>query len=146
MTIGLFYLMLSPLPDRYSLDQRWRKLPPKNPHLLGFFRRLLQIHLCLIYFFGGVAKMPGERLVGWFESLARARPATIQRDCTGDTHPIEISVPRRRHRDLPARNQLPCFYLEPENARNLVNGHLCDASRDRTNDGHVSFCVHHDRP
>ena len=64
MTIGLFYLMLSPLPDRYSLDQRWRKLPPKNPHLLGFFRRVLQIHLCLIYFFGGVAKCLGS---GWWD-------------------------------------------------------------------------------
>jgi len=90
--------------------------------------------------------MPGERLVGWFESLARPHPATIQPDCTGDTRPIEISVPGRRYRYLPARNQLPCFYLEPENARNLVNVHLHDASRDRTNHGHVSFCVHHDRP
>jgi hypothetical protein len=63
MTIGLFYLMLSPLPDRYSLDQRWRKLPPKNPHLLGFFRRVLQVHLCLIYFFGGLAKCLGS---GWW--------------------------------------------------------------------------------
>jgi len=64
MTIALFYLMLSPLPDGYSLDQRWRKLPPKNPHSLGFFRRVLQVHLCLIYFFGGVAKCLGS---GWWD-------------------------------------------------------------------------------
>ena len=64
MTIGLFYLMLSPLPDRYSLDQRWRKLPSKNQRLLGFFRRVLQVHLCLIYFFGGVAKCLGS---GWWD-------------------------------------------------------------------------------
>ena len=64
MTIGLFYLMLSPLPDRYSLDQRWRELPSKSPHLLGFFRRVLQVHLCLIYFFGGVAKCLGS---GWWD-------------------------------------------------------------------------------
>jgi len=64
MTIGLFYLMLSPLPDRYSLDQRWRKLPSKNRRLLGFFRRVLQVHLCLIYFFGGVAKCLGS---GWWD-------------------------------------------------------------------------------
>src|SRR5712691_11723649 len=31
MTIGLFYLMLSPLPDRYALEQRWRRLSPKDP-------------------------------------------------------------------------------------------------------------------
>jgi len=64
MTIGLFYLMLSPLPDRYSLDQRWRKLPSKNQRLLGFFRRVLQVHLSLIYFFGGVAKCLGS---GWWD-------------------------------------------------------------------------------
>jgi Vitamin K-dependent gamma-carboxylase len=64
MTIGLFYLMLSPLPDRYSLDQLWRKLPPKDPQLIGFFRRVLQVHLCLIYFFGGLAKCLGS---GWWD-------------------------------------------------------------------------------
>ena len=64
MTIGLFYLMLSPLPDRCSLDQRWRKPRPQDRHLSGFFRRLLQIHLCLIYFFGGLAKSLGS---GWWD-------------------------------------------------------------------------------
>jgi hypothetical protein len=88
MTIGLFYLMLSPLPDRYSLDQLWRKPQPKDrqwsrrapgdidgqaerpsereqtSQLLGFFRRILQIHLCLIYFFSGLAKSLGS---GWWD-------------------------------------------------------------------------------
>jgi len=62
-TIGLFYLMLSPLPDRYSLDQRLRKSEPKDPQLLGFWRRVLQLHLCLVYFFGGIAKCLGR---GWW--------------------------------------------------------------------------------
>ena len=88
MTIGLFYLMLSPLPDRYALDQRWRKSPPKDrqwnrrapsdmdgraakpsereraSQLLGFWRRVLQLHLCLIYFFGGLTKSLGN---GWWD-------------------------------------------------------------------------------
>src|ERR1700736_187086 len=65
MTIGLFYLMLSPLPDRYSLDRQWRKLRrAEDRHLLGFWRRVLQIHLCLIYFFGGLTKSLGS---GWWE-------------------------------------------------------------------------------
>jgi hypothetical protein len=64
MTIGLFYLMLSPLPDRYSLDGQWRKRQPKDRQLLGFFRRLLQIHLCLIYFFSGITKCLGS---GWWD-------------------------------------------------------------------------------
>jgi vitamin K-dependent gamma-carboxylase-like protein len=62
-TIGLFYLMLSPLPDRYSLDRRFWRLKTVHPRLLGFFRRVLQIHLCLIYFFGGLAKILGS---GWW--------------------------------------------------------------------------------
>ena len=64
MTIGLFYLMLSPLPDRYSFDHRWRNWPLKNRQLLGFFRRVLQIHLCLIYFFSGLTKCSGS---GWWD-------------------------------------------------------------------------------
>jgi len=63
VTIGLFYLMLLPLPDRFSLDWRLRALRPKNPQLLGFWRRVLQLHLCLIYFFSGLSKCLGA---GWW--------------------------------------------------------------------------------
>ena len=88
MTIGLFYLVLSPLPDRYALDQRWRKSRPKDrqwnrrapsdmdgraakpsereraSQLLGFWRRVLQVHLSLIYFFSGLTKALGS---GWWD-------------------------------------------------------------------------------
>jgi hypothetical protein len=64
MTIGLFYLMLSPLPDRYSLDRLWRKARPQDRQLLGFFRRVLQLHLCVIYFFSGLTKCLGA---GWWD-------------------------------------------------------------------------------
>ena len=63
-TIGLFYLMWSPLPDRWSFD--WRpggKAQAKDPRLSGFFRRVLQIHLCIIYFTSGIAKCLGS---GWW--------------------------------------------------------------------------------
>jgi len=63
MTIGLFYLMLSPLPDRYSLDWQFQELRLKNPQLLGFWRRVLQLHLCVIYFFSGFTKCLGS---GWW--------------------------------------------------------------------------------
>jgi hypothetical protein len=64
MTIGLFYLMLSPLPDQYSLDWRLRKSRPRDPQLLGFWRRVLQLHLCVVYFFGGLTKCLGN---GWWD-------------------------------------------------------------------------------
>jgi len=70
MTIGLFYLMLSPLPDRYALDRQWRKLLSKDRSLLGFFRRVLQLHLCLIYFFGGLTKCLGS---GWWDGSSMWR-------------------------------------------------------------------------
>jgi hypothetical protein len=63
-TISLFYLMLSPLPDRFSLDWVWRKSRPQDRQSLGFWRRVLQIHLCFIYFFGGIAKATGP---GWWD-------------------------------------------------------------------------------
>ncbi len=64
MTIALFYLMLSPLPDRYSLDWRLRESRSKDPQLFGFWRRVLQLHLCLIYFFSGLTKCLGS---GWWD-------------------------------------------------------------------------------
>lgn len=64
MTTALFYLMLSPLPDHYSFDHWVTKTKPKNPLLLGFWRRVLQVHLCFVYFIGGLAKCLGN---GWWD-------------------------------------------------------------------------------
>ena len=71
ITIGLFYLMIAPLPDRWSWHC-WRDHPGSaDPERLGFHRRVLQIHLCLIYFFSGLTKCLGA---GWWngENLWRA--------------------------------------------------------------------------
>jgi hypothetical protein len=64
MTTALFYLMLSPLPDRYAFDNWVVKSKPKNPHILGFWRRVLQVHLCFVYFIGGLTKFLGN---GWWD-------------------------------------------------------------------------------
>jgi len=64
MTTALFYLMLSPLPDRYSFDHWVTKTKPKNSQALGFWRRVLQVHLCFVYLFGGLAKCLGD---GWWD-------------------------------------------------------------------------------
>ena len=64
VTIGLFYLMLAPLPDQASLDWKFRKPRHQNPELLGIFRRVLQLHLSLAYFFGGLSKCLGR---GWWD-------------------------------------------------------------------------------
>jgi hypothetical protein len=70
-SIGLFYLLLSPLPDHLSLDSKWRKWPLKDARLQSFWRRVLQLHVCVIYFFSGLTKLLGS---GWWngESLWRA--------------------------------------------------------------------------
>jgi hypothetical protein len=50
------------------------KPKPNNPQSLGFWPRVLQVHLCLIYFISGLAKFLGN---GWWDgsnlwrSLAR---------------------------------------------------------------------------
>lgn len=72
-TIGLFYLMLSPLPDHLSLDWQWRKSRLKHRDLLGFWRRVLQTHVCLIYFFSGIAKCLG---LGWWNGTNLWRALT----------------------------------------------------------------------
>ncbi|MEO7724543.1 MAG: HTTM domain-containing protein [Chthoniobacterales bacterium] len=58
-TIGLFYLVIAPLPDSWSLDRRRRKSRTPDPQKVAFYRRVLQLHLCLIYFFGGLSKSLG---------------------------------------------------------------------------------------
>ena len=63
MTTALFYLMLSPLPDRYSFDHWVIETKSKNPQLLGFWRRVVQVHLCFVYLIGGLAKCLGN---GWW--------------------------------------------------------------------------------
>jgi hypothetical protein len=83
MTTALFYLMLSPLPDRYSFDHWVTKTKPRNPQALGFWRRVLQVHLCFVYFIGGLAKCLGS---GWWDgsnlwrSLIRAPFTVVQPD------------------------------------------------------------------
>jgi hypothetical protein len=64
ITIGLFYLMLAPLPDRRSVDHIWLGWNLKNGQMIGFYRRVLQVHLCFIYFFGGITKCLGS---GWWD-------------------------------------------------------------------------------
>jgi HTTM domain len=58
-TIGLFYLAIAPLPDVWSLDWQLRKRRLASPERLGFHRRVLQLHLCVIYFFSGISKSLG---------------------------------------------------------------------------------------
>ena len=74
-TIALFYLIIAPFPDRYSLDRTLWKSPMKDRHLHGFFRRALQLHLCVIYFFAGLTKCLGS---GWWNGdnmwMALTRP------------------------------------------------------------------------
>jgi|SRR5580704_9256309 hypothetical protein len=72
-SIGLFYLMLAPLPDRWSLDARIRPTTPKDRRLQGFHRRILQMHICLIYFFSGFAKSVG---IGWWNGTSLWRALT----------------------------------------------------------------------
>jgi HTTM domain len=72
-TIALFYLMIAPLPDRWSLDRRiWRaRVAPART--VGFYRRVLQVHMCLIYGFGGLAKCVGA---GWWDGTSIWRALT----------------------------------------------------------------------
>lgn len=74
-TIGLFYLMFAPFPDHFCLDRKIWNSPMKDRHLHGFFRRAVQLHLCIIYFFAGLTKSLGS---GWWNGnsiwLALTRP------------------------------------------------------------------------
>ena len=70
-TIGLFYLMIAPLPDCCSADARLGFGKAKPADLHGLHRRVLQLHLCLVYCCGGLTKALGP---AWWngESIWRA--------------------------------------------------------------------------
>jgi HTTM domain len=71
--IGLFYLVVAPLPDAWSLDARWRGAGLRGTALHGLHRRVLQLHMCIIYFFGGIAKCAGR---GWWNGTSLWRALT----------------------------------------------------------------------
>lgn len=73
-TIGLFYLMIAPFPDPWSADRILFRRTTSDPRLLGFHRRVLQFHLCLIYLFGGLTKCLGA---GWWNGTNIWRSLTI---------------------------------------------------------------------
>ncbi len=58
-TIGLLYLMLAPA-GTWSLDHWLGRKTAVDLRLSGLVRRLLQLHLCIIYFFGGLTKCLGR--------------------------------------------------------------------------------------
>jgi hypothetical protein len=72
-TIGLFYLAIAPLPDRYALDARLWRAKRIEPERFGFHRRVLQLHLCAIYFFSGLTKCLGG---GWWNGASIWRALT----------------------------------------------------------------------
>ena len=75
--IGLFYLVIAPLPDAWSIDARWRRISLKSPSLQGLHRRVLQLHICIIYFFSGFAKCAGRWLVERHEFVASSDSAAF---------------------------------------------------------------------
>lgn len=59
------YLMLGPCGARYSVDRLWRlrrgapsEVPPSVSANVAI--RLIQVHMCIIYFFSGLGKLQGE--------------------------------------------------------------------------------------
>jgi hypothetical protein len=63
MNILLFYSLLMPAISHWSLDNIVFKRRKKAANVIykSFFVRVLQIHICIAYFFGGISKliMPG---------------------------------------------------------------------------------------
>ncbi len=74
-TMLAMYLMIGPSGDAYSLD-RWlaargqggQRLPPAAPSIgANLSIRLIQIHMCVIYFFAGISKLQGNM---WWDGTA----------------------------------------------------------------------------
>ena len=73
MTIGLFYLVIAPVPRTRVFHRKLLQAANEDGWVFGFFQRVLQLHLCFIYFFGGLAKCFG---VGWWNGNSIWRALT----------------------------------------------------------------------
>lgn len=72
MRVSLFYLMISPSGAAWSIDslRRSRKNPSRKPAMIPPWSvRLMQIQLCLIYFFTGLSKCGWEWLIDPEQSI-----------------------------------------------------------------------------
>ncbi len=70
-TILTMYLMLGPSGARYSLDawlaRRRGEEPPREAVRANLALRLIQLHMCVMYFFAGIGKLQGAT---WWDGSA----------------------------------------------------------------------------
>ena len=144
MTMGLFYLMLSPLPDRYSFDHRLIKNKAEEPASFRLLATCVTGAPLLRLLFRRPRKMPWQRLVEWIKSLAIPDTTAVQHHFTGYTASIQIPPACSRDFNLPARTWLCRFYLDEKDPVRLVDLHSGDARRHRFDDGNVSIRRCHD--
>jgi hypothetical protein len=57
--MSLFYLVIFPVSQKYSVDSLLFKRRPAKPVNYLIYRRYIQLHLCLAYFFSGLNKILG---------------------------------------------------------------------------------------
>lgn len=67
LSISLFYCVLLPVGLNYSLDQRLWKRPIRLTAGAHFSIRVLQVHMCIVYFMAGFCKTLGHQ---WFNGEA----------------------------------------------------------------------------
>lgn len=72
--IALFYLMIMPCGAALSLDVHWRKRSSQPSVSAGVTRRMLQFHMCIIYFSSGLEKAMG---IQWWNGEAIWRSAML---------------------------------------------------------------------
>jgi hypothetical protein len=142
MTMALFYLMLSPLPDRYSWIAGWLKQRRRTHGSWAFGGACYRCTLCFVYFFGGLAKLLGS---GWWNgsNLWRSliRPPF---NLLSPTYWFDSSTRcRSRNFNLPDRVGYQ-FSFGSRRPDSLVGLHFGNARRNRTDDGNVSVCSCYD--
>ena len=65
--IGLFYLMIAPRPPGSPWSSGRKRRTAIDPQRYGFHRRILQLHLSIIYFFAGISKALGPE---WWNGVS----------------------------------------------------------------------------
>ena len=139
-----FYLMLSPLPDRYSRGSLAGKNKTEGSTAPGLLAARITDPPVLCLFFGGLAKFLGS---GWWNgsnlwrSLIRPPFNLISPDILVR---FKYALPVLGISICLIEARLSSFHLDQEDPILLAGLHFGNARRNRTDDGNVSVCSCYD--
>ncbi len=143
ITIGLFYLMIAPLPDPWSLDSLLRYQSEEESAVARLPSSRIAGASLPDLLFWRPDQMSGRRLVEWLQFVALIDDSPIQYPSAPLGRVLGISAACHWDRYLPAGDDVSVSHLVGTHAKAGPLCYLRAASRRRSLYGHVPFRRYH---